>query len=176
MIPLSNELRSRLARLHQRRKARETTQLLPRDLSEDIDLERLVYKEHILSTHDLSLFPKGVDGQYIYPEGYSVYEYIEVDQLAHLAKSIKESGLVFDSDVLVSLDIDSGYWPLKKESVDKFFAWYLNYLESGYQSLSIFQSDFKKGVVVDNYCGYLPRHLSTNANEVVYEYIRWEKI
>jgi len=173
---LSHKLQSRLGQLHQRRKARETTQFLPRDVFDGIELEHLVYRENILSAHELELFPKGVDGKYVYPEGYSVYEYIEVDQLTHLARRIDESGLVFDSEVLVSLDNDSGYWPLRKDRIDKLIAWYLNYLESGYQTLSIFQSDFKKGIVVDNYCGYLPKHLSTNANEVVYEYIRWEKI
>ena len=173
---MRDELKNRLGQLNQRRKARETTLILPDDVREGIDLNRLAYKENIYSTHGLELFPKGVGGKYVYPEGYSLYEYIEVDQLAHLARSIEESGLVFDTEVFVSLDNDSGYWPLKNKRTDKLISWYLNYLESGYQTLSIFQADFKKGVVVDNYCGYLPKHLSTNANEVVYEYIRWEKI
>ncbi len=173
---MSDELKSRLGQLNQKRKARETIQLLPESLLEGIELDRLSYKEDVYSAHGLALFPKGVAGEYVYPEGYSLYEYVEVDQLAHLARSIKEFGLVFDNEVFVSLDNDSGFWPLKNESIDKLIFWYVNYLESSYQSLAVFQADFKKGILVDNYCGYLPKNLSTNANEVVYEYIRWEKI
>ena len=173
---MSNELGKRLGQLHQRRRARETTEVLPKSIFDGSELNKLVYKEEIYVKHGLKLFPSGVGGKYEYPEGYSSYEYTEVDQLAQLARIIEESAIKFCSDVFVSLDNDSGYWPLKKEKIDKLIEWYLMYLEKGYQTISIFQSDYKKGIVIDNYCGYLPEHIRTNTNEIVYEYIRWEKI
>ena len=173
---MNSELQNKLSQLYQRRRARETTQLLPEILREEIELERLSYKEEIYSAHGLNLYPKGVRGEYVYPEGCSLYEYVEVDQPFHLAIKIDESGLVFDTEVFVSLDDDSGFWPLKKERMEQLISWYINYIESNDQRLAVFQADFKKGFVVDSYCGYLPKHLCTNANEVVYEYIRWEKI
>ncbi|MBU2709073.1 hypothetical protein KCM76_23965 [Zooshikella marina] len=172
---MSDELKSKLSQLQQRRKARETTHLLPKEVLEGADLNRFSYKEDVYSTHSLELFPKGVEGKYVYPEGYSVYEYVEVDQLAHLVRCIEESGLVFDSEVFVSLDNDSAYWPLSQEKIGKFLAWYFSCLENSYQELVIFQADFKKGIVVDKYCGYLPKGMSTNANETVYEFVYWEK-
>jgi len=141
-----------------------------------IDIDRLSYKEDVYSIHQLQLFPKGIDGELVNPEGYSKYEYMEVDQLSHLANCIERSCLTFEGECLVTLDIESGYWPLKQGYIDKFINHYLCQLSSKYQSLIVFQSDFKKGIVIDNYCGYLPKHLSTSANEVVYEFIRWEKI
>jgi hypothetical protein len=173
---LSDELKEKLGQLHERRNARETIKLLPEELREDIDLDQLTYRDKVHSNHGLKLFPNGVSGKYVYPEGYSTYEYIEVDRLPHLAIKIENSNLMFDSECLVSIGSNSAYWFLKKEQVKKLIAWYLKFSEKGFKSLVIFQVDFKRGVVVDNYCGYLPKHLITNTNEVVYEYIRWERI
>ena len=173
---MRNELKNRLNQLHQRHKAADTINFLPESFLEGIDLNRLSYKEDIYSTHGLELFPKGVAGQYIYPTGYSLYEYVEVDQIAHLVRNIKRSRLIFDDEIFVSLDNDSGFWPLKHQIIDKFISWYVSYIKSSYQTLAIFQADYKKGIMVSNYCGYLPEDLRTNSNEIVYEYIEWEKI
>ena len=175
-MQLNEKLQSKLSQLHQRRKARETTLALPESLRAEIDMDRLTYKESVYAMHGLELFPKGVGGKYVYPEGYTFYDYFEVDQLGHLVSLIKNVQLVFDVECFVSLDNESGYWPLSHEKIDILLDWYMSYLEAGYQSLKIFQSDFGKGVVVDNYCGYLPNHLITNYDEVVYEFISWEKI
>ena len=149
---------------------------MPEKLREEIDLDRLIYKETIYAMHGLELFPKGVAGKYVYPEGYASYDYAEVDQLSQLALLIKGAKLVFDVECLVSLGSESGYWPLSHDKIDILIDWHVNYLQRSYQSLTIFQSDFVKGVVVDNYCGYLPSNLITNSNEVVYEFINWKKI
>jgi len=173
---LSDELRNKLGKLYQKRKARETIQLLSEEIRMGIDLNDLSYKEDVYSLHRLQLFPKGIDGKLVNPEGYSKYEYSEVDQLPHLVSCIEKACLTFDGECLVALDTESGYWPLKQGYVAKFIDSYLCNLKNEYQQLMIFQSDFKKGIVVDSYCGYLPSHLITNASEVVYEFIRWEKI
>ena len=143
---MSDKLNKKLGQVYQRRRARETAKILPEHIHSLINFDDISYKEDIYSRHQLPLFPKGVGGKFVYPEGYSLYEYSEVDQLSHLVNSIESACLNFEKNCLVSLNSDSGFWLLMQCNVDSFLSYYLEQLGKNFQSLVVFQSDYKKGV------------------------------
>lgn len=171
---MNEKLQKKLSQTYQRRKLRESIALLPQNLQATINLEDIVYKDEVYSRHGLPIYPKNIDGEWVYPTGYSLYQYQETDEILKLPTYL--SGLKkFDSSCLISLDTESGFFRLDLQYIDDFLKFYSSSLLNHNSYLALFQSDYTKGVIIDSYCGYLPEHLSTNKNEVVYEFLYWEK-
>ncbi|WP_445362216.1 hypothetical protein ACJJIQ_13915 [Microbulbifer sp. ANSA003] len=170
-----SELTKKLETLSQRRKTKEAILELPADIRSSITLENIVYIDQIRESHELALFPKYGKETMEAPQGYSKYIYRDCDTLKDLVALINSEFVPFSKSILVQSTRNSAYWELPLDCQQQFFEHYIDVLKNNFWGLLVFQSDFAQGLVIDNYCGYLPEDRATNNDEVVYEYVFWQK-
>lgn len=168
-------LKTKLSQTYQRRKLRESINLLPQNIHSIINFDDIVYKEQVYSRHRLSIYPKHIDGQLVYPIGYSSYQYEETDELIRLSTYLTNLYNQFDDSCLISLDAESAFFRLDTQYIKDLLEFYSNNLLNTDAYLALFQSDYKKGIIIDSYCGYIAEHIKKHRNEVVYEFLYWEK-
>lgn len=168
-------IKLKLSQNNQRRRLEAVQAKLPDSICKYLSNADFRYNEDVYSGHDLPFFPKGENGEYVYPDGYEKYEYTEVDQLLDLSKAVRARDLKYTKDCLVSLDRDAQFVVVEKSDMACFLESYLNEVSSRYIGLVVFQDDYRRGIVVDSYCGYLPKPQRTRYDEVVYEFVYWER-
>ncbi len=175
MMKMSN-ISLKLSQNHQRRQLEKLSKELPTNILDLIDTRNFQYQEAINQKHSLPLFPQGNNGKYDFPIGYSTYEYHEVDNIPDLIHKIELYELCFNSDCYIKLSNEAPYIYLNKSNTKQFIEAYINNIKIEYRDLILFQSDYKKGLVIDSYCGYLEIPTENGEKEIVYEVISWAKI